>query len=769
MDYFNELLYSYNRLKKRTFKLRYIQEETAEELKKRGFQFNPGSAGAGGKYRGFYYSSDGSIIYVSEDPPGTENRQFFQLPEKERGETAREKRTVPGEKLYEEIPEEYRENIISINGISEALSKFCDQITQKFQQTKKYVSCEQQIQNYLNFTNKSGDSLGKIFSKSGTTKGIEITRDKEGNIDVKISEGMDTVDSVTRQKILDNLNSVLKEVTSKSPNCDNIKNKVAKTKHTEGKGKAKDRYIIYGADNTTGIALPATGRMSALIFDSIKKVCPDQIEKLYDDAINQAQINAKSGTLAERLFALGNDIYQLSKTGDREKSKKLVTQIAQALLESEKITQSLVDAFDTDMITLEEESGYQTLLEDNELFKNKPELSKLLILFVKANQDLYRKMGADKIVPYGAKSKQGARADNMLVYTSEDAAKKAARSVGFSEEEGSAYEKTNMKDFLKNLPENVKSKVQEELKELGLDESSEFYTLGLGQKLYIKFKDAKLGEYNRAERMFMAVLGTIPESDPYYSDDFNEKSNEYPISDESIAFFESLENDHQLIENVLLGGEEFLNSEGAKSLTPERYKFAQEILKAGSNPQGNLANLDPTNKADQQYIKEYIQRKNIVDNLRNRFEDPQTSSDTFDSVLRMAFLTGGNSKDLMQLVVSKADNSTRVFSQNAIFEELRDNKDKYTLDFTESGVKFIDKESGQLVGRFNLSRTASKSAKEPSARTRFDFEISDWAQTNIAKAEERNIPSMENSSKISELLANQIELLTELFNQTKKN
>ena len=91
MDYFNELLDSYNRLKKRTFKLRYIQEETAEELQSRGFDFNPGSIGKGGKYKGFFYSSDGSIIYVSKDPPGTENKQYFQLPEKERGETTREK------------------------------------------------------------------------------------------------------------------------------------------------------------------------------------------------------------------------------------------------------------------------------------------------------------------------------------------------------------------------------------------------------------------------------------------------------------------------------------------------------------------------------------------------------------------------------------------------------------------------------------------------------------------------------------------------------
>jgi len=46
-----------------------------------------------------------------------------------------------------------------------------------------------------------------------------------------------------------------------------------------------------------------------LIFDSIKKVCPDQIEKLYDDAINQAQINAKKWNLSRTSFLLlGNDI-----------------------------------------------------------------------------------------------------------------------------------------------------------------------------------------------------------------------------------------------------------------------------------------------------------------------------------------------------------------------------------------------------------------------------------------------------------------------------
>jgi hypothetical protein len=84
-------------------------------------------------------------------------------------------------------------------------------------------------------------------------------------------------------------------------------------------------------------------------------------------------------------------------------------------------------------------------------------------------------------------------------------------------------------------------------------------------------------------------------------------------------------------------------------------------------------------------------------------------------------------------------------------------------------VKFIDKESGERVGRLNLSRTASKSSKEPYARTRYDFEIANDAQTNIAKAEERSMPSMENSSKLSELLTNQIDLLNEILNQTKNS
>ena len=774
MDYFNELLDSYNRLKKRTFKLRYIQEETAEQLNKKGLSFNPGKIG---DYQGYYHTKDmktgkGTFteVYVSSDPPGTpsENRTYFLLPETDKEEIFRKQRgkersdELPN--LYEEIPDTYKENIESINGISASLIKMCDSITAAFQKTKMFVSCEEKIRDYLSFKKLGSDSLGRIFSETGTSQGIKINRDEEGKFEVEL----DAIDPMIRSKVLDNLNSVLEEITSEKPNCDNIKDKVAKTKHTEGKSK-RDRYIIYGADNTKGIALPATGTMTSLIFSAITTICSDQVEKLYDDAINQASINAKAGTLSERLFALGHELYTLTIEPDPERSKKLVTELAKNLLESEAVTKSLVDAFDTNLITLEEESGYYTLLQDNELFKNKDELSKLLILFVKANEDLYKKMAADKIIPYGTKSKQGARADNMLVYINEDAAKKAAKSVGFSDKEGVDYKKTTVKEFLKNVPEKNKSKVAGQLKELGLDESSEFYTIGLGQKLYSSFKDAKLGEYNRLSRLFMAVLGIIPKSDPYYSDDFNEKANEYPIDSDASDFIQSLENDRQFIEDVLAGGEDFLNSEGAKKITPERYEFAQNILKQASTPQGEWAKLDPKNKADQQYIKEYIQRFTMINKLKNRFEDPATAESTYDAILRMSFVTGGNATELLQLTISKQDNSTRVFKQNAIFEELRDNKHKYTLEFTKSGVKFIDKETGQWVGRLNFSRTGSKESATPYARTRTDVEISDWAQTNIAKAEERKIKSMENSSKLSELLTNQINLLTELLNQTKKN
>jgi hypothetical protein len=154
-------------------------------------------------------------------------------------------------------------------------------------------------------------------------------------------------------------------------------------------------------------------------------------------------------------------------------------------------------------------------------------------------------------------------------------------------------------------------------------------------------------------------------------------------------------------------------------------------------------------------------------NLKDSYET--SPSDAYDSVLRMAFLTGGNSQDLLQLVISKSDNSTRLFSQNAVFEELRNNKDKYSLEFTESSVKFVDTESGKNVGSLSFSRTGSKSSKKPNTRTRGEFKISNDAQTNIAKAEERSIPSMENSSKLSELLTSQIELLNEILNQTKNS
>jgi hypothetical protein len=775
MDYFNELLDSYSRLKKRTFKLRYIQEETAEELNKRAdLKHNPGKIG---KYQGYYHTYDRKTgdptmtqVYVSSDPPGTpsENKNYFLLPETDKEEISREKRAEPGEELYEEVPEEYRQNIRSINGISQSLIKMCDEITATFQKTKKFVSCEEKIRDYLSFQNKTGDSLGKLFSKGGTTKGIKITRDKDGKFELDVSEGMDTVESDTRPKVLDNLNDVLKEITSEEEtDCKKLEGKVAKTKVTSPSGKSKlDRFIIYGVDNTTGVVLPGTGKFSEIIFNKVKTSCPN-IEKLYDDAVTKSEINAKSGTLAERLFAFGNDLYRIAIEPDPEKAKVLLKDIAEALLESEKVTQALVDSFDTDMITLEEESGYRTLLEDNELFKNKKELGNLMVLFVKANKDLYEKMGADKIVPYGAKSKQGARADNMLVFKNEEDAKKAARSVGFSEEEGQAYLKTEMKEFLKNLPTNKQDKVKKQLESLGIKESDSFYALGLGQKLYENFKDAKLGEYNRIERMMMAFLGTIPESDTYYSDDFNEKASEYPVSEAGQAMAQKILEDHQFIEDVLAGGEEFLNQKGNQKLTPDRYKFAQDILKQSANPQGKLANLDPTNEADQQYIKEYIQRSTLMKNLKDSYET--SPSDAYDSVLRMAFLTGGNSQDLLQLVISKSDNSTRLFSQNAVFEELRNNKDKYSLEFTESSVKFVDTESGKNVGSLSFSRTGSKSSKKPNTRTRGEFKISNDAQTNIAKAEERSIPSMENSSKLSELLTSQIELLNEILNQTKNS
>ena len=56
MDYFNQLLESYSKLKNRTFKLEYICEEVtgaSEEAKELGLVFNPGRIG---DYQGYYYN-----------------------------------------------------------------------------------------------------------------------------------------------------------------------------------------------------------------------------------------------------------------------------------------------------------------------------------------------------------------------------------------------------------------------------------------------------------------------------------------------------------------------------------------------------------------------------------------------------------------------------------------------------------------------------------------------------------------------------------------
>ena len=321
MNYFTQLLESYTKLKKRTFKLEYITEEqtgAAAEASQKGLQFNPGRLGP---HQGYYVGTGGdkwipnesaTALVPWEGEVGTGPGGVVGSTGPLQGEFPMPTHTQESPET-QELAEKYLNTDIPfrLKKLESQFNKLCTQLELDNVQAKKdaliakggmagkaasknpvaalrpqaEINCLQKA--YQQVYTNIGGGLGNLFhGKNVLTKdGDEI------NIIKEAAPGLIEAALINMERFFDAALNPEKEDPDK---CKRLNTAVATTKQKHVRKK-----IIYGGSKNEGIIITGRSQFFNKAMEMIEKsnICPDAIEKDRIEEATPAGIAAKKGTM----------------------------------------------------------------------------------------------------------------------------------------------------------------------------------------------------------------------------------------------------------------------------------------------------------------------------------------------------------------------------------------------------------------------------------------------------------------------------------------
>ena len=528
----------------------------------------------------------------------------------------------------------------------------------------------------------------------------------------------------------------------------------------------KTKITIFGSNKEEGLIIRGAGNYFTTLIGEVEKICKDSFSSIKIGAISNAEINAKKGTLHEQLTGFMVNLRNLITSDDKDSKEKLITEIVTTLKNAKEITDYLVKQLgEVSLSDYEEHLSTDLAVFENELLNDNEKLKTFIKSYYVAMSPFLEKMNADTLVQAGSLNRSGGREDSFFTYKDEESAKKASKYADVR------YYEYNAEEFINNSQDP--EKVKQQLLNSGFDLSKPLYAIGHGQKLYSNFKSSsKVGEFNSITRLFDALLDQISLEDKYFDPGFSEEINRrFPISEDSKSVINDLRNDLNKVYEGIVTNFEF--SDPTTNSVKKVSGFGKNVVKLLKNELNYETFTDDDNElaksldeyedtdSDRKVLAEILSRQVMNKKLKDFYDS--NPKEAKNLLLRMGFVVGGNSREMVQGILSETKKEHKHFSHNKVFDYLKNNIDDLDISFTGNGFTFkvnnVNMGSVKQSGTWRRSKTARY--------TRTEFQVSSKAE-DIA-SEEANNSSMENSSKLSELLTSQIDLLNEILNQTKNS
>jgi len=775
MDYFSELIESYNKLKKRTFKLVYLTEEDggADGIIKnilanaQSGDFMPFPTNVGGteypelakfkmrlandgkskdvlygRQRGIILNQDGAKVddtqmkqniwdglynaLAGKKVPGTPEDDANQTLEDKKRQEEQDRLSrlaLPGG-AFEEMG--FDMNLIapaldSIDESIKAIQDYCATLTGP--KEKKPVYCREPGR-YLTGIDKAG-----FAAKLSRAKVLDIDPETLKKVNPgKMDEGLLNAVADSNRQLMDFI--------AGKGDCDTIAQAV---------GTYKGRIVLFGTEPNEGVSI-APNDLQNDALKAIKRDCPStDLEDLVSDTLNPKKVNAIKGTFNELVLQLG--VKLLSAKDDKERKAAFLDIAAEIKKRKEflkKYAESVASEDDV-ALGLDETFEQAVLLEQAGIANDPDALKQWFLKELGFHVGFLRTMEADGVENDAKSVKTGGRADTIFVYNEKNKDK--------------AYEKAEL----------IGAEVIE-----GDDGK---FRIGVGQKRLKELKNTKLGEIGSIQRMQLFF------NNPGMTDNNLEEGYLLSVNnmiygkntgrrDAAITYYNNLENKIGDSVTPLLQTTTYMSRGKLRVSTPKQKlelvaKNIKKLLSFGDlrNTTVGKAIFKNTGKyADfenpkvQQRVAEAVARQARFTYLKRDIESGNQAAQ--DALVQMAIMTAANKKEMTQLITTD-DGKSYAISHNEAFRRIAAaNKNKtLQIEFDGNTVRMSDGEG--ITISFNQEGAWSGGRRT----TRSSTKISADSVKKLNKLKDQ--PT--NESTLYKFLEGQMNLLSKLINESKND
>ncbi|MAO19698.1 MAG: hypothetical protein CMJ25_03005 [Phycisphaerae bacterium] len=799
MDYFSELLESYSQLKKRTYKITYLNEAyayssaqlsafkdidsaiqaAAEGEEQTGLGKNgnmsvtpvegkPNSVKIEGGNAGSKIVNAGS--YKNDINPNKTHKKSYSVkllgawsPKGEEGEggsgsTEDMERDAEITKAQEKLAQEESNRTIegSVEGteyqgmgtiLAKGFSKIKELISNQIIDMSDSVALAQ-------FTLGNYDTLRGGFIKQilqGEVRKLNADGKKSvkgGKVSVAQAESM-----AKKFNILATSPGIEKGSEEAKKFCQKVSNEDSPLI-----GMYKNKPVIYGADKTESLVFPTVNKILDGALNQIEKLCGktrDSLKQVPSDSVASQGLNGIRGTFFEDITVF---VINIKAAKTQEERKAVGEEFKKLIREKRGDLEKIVAAYggdDAATLDLElfAESEYQKDL--FEILNSAPAFRDYLYRELSLVNDFVDDLGASRAERTGGgKAAGGERDDIIAVFDTEDAARAAGKK-------------------LKIEPYQVDGE----------------WKVSIGSKRYLSSTDGKLGEVNSDDQLIKNMDPTFAGNSNYnaegmrdrvltelYGWDGKESSREEALGrwQESFDYYKGIQDNVDKLKSSFIDTEVYAMNGKVSLETPKaradnllnklKAKTGYSDLAASplqdvlytTNADGELELIDLEDISARERLAEKVARLYKMQQLEKGLSSEQDSEKAKNAAMLMAYSTGGNIRDMSQ--VFSTDDYSIAFSQTGLLKSLAGSKDT-KVEINGFTIKISDGKRKIKVGLERAGKNTRTVCKTDEASMKMEGKFYNPKKEEGASTEEA----------LEHILRGQINLLETLLNQTNGN
>ena len=487
MKYFEDLLESYSKLKKRTFKLQFISESMDPTQQAIGILQKAAAGPAfadvaelGNKFRA-RISKDGSIAVLDlsmqrqsnlVDPSGQrmeENNTAKQIWENifkylSGGEGSSEKLTpeAEAERQAQAARAEAENRVggsLEMQGL-EVTAPIRKALMASYDHLSKFIT------NLGDLPSDTDPSLANLAQKpmayvAGASRfGFEYKLANSQAVQLD-ENGKSLGIGPANEGLIESAaeaNAILTSFLAGEGDCGAVADRI---------GKYKNKLVLFGTEKSEALVVkPNT--MHNVALQKVNDECGDiDFTSIVEDQVSEKAKNAVKGTFYEDILQLTHEL--VSATESEEQLNAAFKRVAAKIQEKKDILLAIALDHEIDVATDLDVAFERDVIEEQlGISQDEGALRDFIFSEIKASAGFVKLMDADGVMSTGKSSGTGNRADTVFTYADEEKAKAAAKFCG---------------------------------SEAIWDRDTESWTVGVGQKRLQKLKTLKMGEINSRQRM----------------------------------------------------------------------------------------------------------------------------------------------------------------------------------------------------------------------------------------------------------------------------